>query len=300
MGRIGRVKMSQWPLSVGRASDIPVAMIVSDYHVHTPLCNHATGSMEAAVRAAMDQGLSGVCFLEHLTLQDTHSQYAMAPAEVPLYFAAARRLADRYEDRIDVKVGLEVDFSPQHWDKAKRIADSHAFDVLGASVHYVAGLNMASRRERASMNRRPTPELESRYLDLVDAMVSDAFFDVVCHADLMKKFGDPADDTLLDRWRALAARMAEAGLVLEINTSGWRHPAGEAYPAPGLLQVFAGAGVDMVFGSDAHAPEDVGHAFDRALDLARATGCRHLAEFHRRTKRRIPIEATGPPARAVS
>jgi histidinol-phosphatase (PHP family) len=47
---------------------------------------------------------------------------------------------------------------------------------------------------------------------------------------------------------------------------------GEAYPAAALLASAAALGIPLTFGSDAHAPGDVGADFDRAAALARAAG----------------------------
>jgi histidinol-phosphatase (PHP family) len=38
-----------------------------DYHAHTSLCNHAAGTMEQQVRAAVGKGLSTICLPDHLT-----------------------------------------------------------------------------------------------------------------------------------------------------------------------------------------------------------------------------------------
>ena len=38
----------------------------TDGHVHTSLCNHASGTMEEYVKAAIGKGLEAIVFLEHL------------------------------------------------------------------------------------------------------------------------------------------------------------------------------------------------------------------------------------------
>ena len=53
-----------------------------DYHVHTSLCNHATGTMEQYVRAGVDKGLTTIGFLDHLTFQEAGRTNAMFPREV--------------------------------------------------------------------------------------------------------------------------------------------------------------------------------------------------------------------------
>ena len=87
-----------------------------DYHVHTPLCNHAKGQMEAYVRKAADIGLQEICFLDHLTICETGKNLSMSVEEVPLYFKHIQALKKRYESIISVKAGLEIDFSPEHAD----------------------------------------------------------------------------------------------------------------------------------------------------------------------------------------
>jgi len=40
----------------------------TDYHVYTALCNHADGSMREYAECACEEGLSEICFLDHLAL----------------------------------------------------------------------------------------------------------------------------------------------------------------------------------------------------------------------------------------
>jgi histidinol-phosphatase (PHP family) len=55
-------------------------------------------------------------------------------------------------------------------------------------------------------------------------------------------------------------------MAAELSSAGWRKPAGEAYPAPGLLARLAARRVPFTTASDAHRLGDVAH---RTADLAR-------------------------------
>ncbi len=79
-----------------------------DYHVHTSLCNHAEGGMEAYIRKAVDIGLKDICFLDHLTMQPAADNFSMAPGEVPFYFQALQRFKQQYKGTINVKIGLYI------------------------------------------------------------------------------------------------------------------------------------------------------------------------------------------------
>ncbi len=67
-----------------------------DYHVHTPLCNHAEGAMETYVRYALNIGLKELCFLDHLTFPGHKKMQSMRKEEVALYFQAVQVLKYRY------------------------------------------------------------------------------------------------------------------------------------------------------------------------------------------------------------
>jgi histidinol-phosphatase (PHP family) len=83
--------------------------------------------------------------------------------------------------------------------------------------------------------------------------------------------------------------VAEGGVCVEVSTAGYRRALGELYPAPALLGMFAGRGVPVTLGSDAHAPDGVARDFPRALAELSAAGYRTLTVFRRRDRRQVPI-----------
>jgi len=53
---------------------------------------------------------------------------------------------------------------------------------------------------------------------------------------------------------------------------GLRKDCKEIYPFPQIVQFAAQMGVPITFGSDAHAPQEVGMNFAEAIQLARSAG----------------------------
>jgi histidinol-phosphatase (PHP family) len=84
-------------------------------------------------------------------------------------------------------------------------------------------------------------------------------------------------------------RIAKAGMALEINTSGWRRPVGEAYPSPLILSLAREREIPLTFGSDAHAPDEVGYEFAKAVQLAREVGYTESLRFRQRQPSRQPF-----------
>ena len=72
------------------------------------------------------------------------------------------------------------------------------------------------------------------------------------------------------------------GVAIELNTAGLRKDCREIYPNRLLLDMARTAGVPITFGSDAHAPAEVGMDFGRAIDLAQEAGYTSWLQFTQR------------------
>lgn len=260
-----------------------------DYHVHTSLCNHATGTMEQYVQAAVARGLTTICFLDHLTLQPSGQHNAMHPRDLPLYVDAARRLSRQYRDQISVRVGLEIDFSPDHVDQCIEIVNTFDLDVVGGSVHYLDGEDVVSRQSAWGRGEISADVIYPRYLETLRSMLDHDYFDVVCHLDLPKKYNQHPSPTALKGFGTILEKIREKGVAVELNTSGFDYPVKAAFPSPELLGLCAQLNIPVVTSSDAHAPDAVGRYFDRATQLLQAAGYRHLTGFSHRQREQVVL-----------
>jgi histidinol-phosphatase (PHP family) len=86
-----------------------------------------------------------------------------------------------------------------------------------------------------------------------------------------------------------AEAMAEFNVCAEINTSGLRRPCHEIYPSEQFLKILHDHDVPIVFGSDAHEPEDVGKNFAEAVKLAKKVGYTQVCVFKRREREFVKI-----------
>ena len=264
-----------------------------DYHVHTMLCNHAKGPMEAYVQRAIDIGLRQICFLDHLTIQKSERVLSMSPGEVPFYFQAVQILKHRYNGIIDVKAGLEVDFNPACINFFQDIAETYSFDVIGSSLHFPGDLNIVSRGSVWKHGGLDTDYVYALYLEQLEKMLDYNYFDVVCHLDLVKKFGWKSSRSFDKELNEILSKIKNKNLTVELNTSGYNHPVKEAYPSFNIIKKCHEAGIGVTLGSDAHNPESVGQHFDRALSLLVSAGYKYLTTYKRRRPGKISLERSG-------
>lgn len=258
-----------------------------DYHIHTPLCNHAYGKMEDYVASAVKKGLIEICFLDHLILSDYGKKSSMKIDEIPLYYAEILRLKREYSNKIEIRTGLEIDFDLANISRIEEILDQYSFDAIGGSIHFIDGINIASRREAVKMPPASENYLMEKYFETLYEMLDYDFFDFICHLDVIKKTGRTITDKFTAIIDAIIEKTAIKNKAIEINTSGWSHPAKECYPSTGIIEKCVDAKIPFVLSSDAHKADDVGNDFDKALNILSSFGCCHISSYKKRKIRAI-------------
>ena len=229
-----------------------------DYHVHTSLCNHADGAMDAYIRKAIAAGLSEICFLDHLTLHERGRRLSMTPDMVPLYYQTVRQLAHTHQNKIRIKAGLEVDFDPRNARTVQKIIEQFDFDVIGGSVHFLDHINLVSRKDTEARENEAIDRLCDLYLDRLHQMIEAMDMDIVCHLDVFKKFGRRPNAAFETKFDAVLCAISARDLTVELNTSGLGHKAEEFYPSPRLIKKCHEKNIPMTLASDAHQPDQVG------------------------------------------
>ena len=250
--------------------------MIPDYHIHTSFCGHAEGDMRAYVEQALAAGVTEMGFADHLPLVlRWESGLSMTPDDVDDYVAGVQALAREYAADLHIVLGVEADyFESAEADLAATLA-MYPFEYVIGSIHFLSdGFGFDQGRHHDEYLRRGVDSVYLDYYRLVQKAAASGLFDVAAHLDLPKKFGDlPVDAEAVTAAAGTALRAVRAaGMALEINTSGWRRPVGEAYPAPNLLVRAAELGIPLTFGSDAHRPTEVASDFGRAVELARSAG----------------------------
>ena len=243
-----------------------------DSHMHTPLCRHAVGHPREYAQAALDAGLSGVTFTDHIPMPAWYdAPWRMRRDELEQYVETVQEAQAEFAGRLHIGLGLEADFHPGTERYVEEVLEAHPWDYVIGSVHYIGAWGFDNPEYADEYERRDVGGLYRHYYALVEGAARSGLFDSIGHLDLPKKFGhrDPGSAAALRVLDTIAA----LGLSLDYNTAGERKPVGEAYPSPALLEAAAERGIPLVLGSDAHRPAEVGHGFAQAAErILRAGG----------------------------
>ena len=260
----------------------------ADYHMHTPLCRHATGEPVDYARRAVEIGLDEIGFADHSPMaRDDFDDWRMRADQLEEYVENIRRAQQEFPS-LTIRLGLEVDYLPGQEEWIRELASRHSWDYFIGSVHYVSEDWAIDNPHQLSRWRQRDPfEVWSVYFDWLTRAAETGLFEIIGHADLPKKFGHrPAQDCTLLYERFLAA-VRRNNCAIELNTAGLRKDCQEIYPARDILRLAFQNNVPITFGSDAHAPGEVGLNFAEAMQWARLAGYRQALKIVRRTATRV-------------
>ena len=253
-----------------------------DYHMHTPLCGHAVGEPDQYVEQALRVGLSEIGFSDHAPLvSHEDARYTMKRSELPLYHQMIERVQKKYS-HFTIKLGLEADYIKGFEKQTKEILDGYPYDFVIGSVHFIDKWAFDDPDEKIKWRDKDIDTVYRDYYKLLRLSAQSKLFDIIGHADLVKKFGHRATADMTREIQETAEVFKSSGVTLEINTSGLRKPIGEIYPALSVLKIYQKAEVPITFSSDSHDPGDVGRDYDKAAAMAKEAGYKEYRVFRKR------------------
>ncbi|MFI9504908.1 histidinol-phosphatase [Nocardia sp. NPDC052566] len=265
-----------------------------DLHTHHQRCGHARGSLRDYLEAALAADLDVLGCSDHSPFFGEEADHykpwvAMARSEFHSYLSECVALREEYRGRIDLRIGVESDFFPEHVETYRRIYEGLDLDYVIGSVHVVGELDIFHPDRWIDATDEFLEGEKERYCDLVAESARSGLYDILGHIDALR--GDcprlasietPAVDRMIEA-------IVEADVVVEVNTSGVTKRCGGWYPDDALLIRLRDNGIRLTFGSDAHDPHRVGDQFERVRIRLRELGYREWYVFERRQPRAIPL-----------
>lgn len=264
---------------------------IADYHMHTPLCGHAVGEPSEYAQTAVKLGLEEIGFSDHAPFVHTVDPgVTMNVKQLPEYYHMIENVRKEYHGSLRIKIAIEADYIPGYEDKTKTILEDYPYDYVIGSVHFIKDWGFDNPHERNQWDEKDVNQVYRDYYQLLRQCAQAGLYNIMGHVDLVKKFCYRATEDLTDEVRKTAQIFKECGVAIEINTAGLRKPIKEMYPALENLKIYCDAGIPLTFGSDSHAPNDVGRDFEGAVALAIKAGYSEYVLFkNRKIERSITL-----------
>ena len=249
--------------------------MIANYHTHTFRCGHARGTEKEYAEAALSAGLKTLGCSDHTPYfyadGGTGSRTVrMTPEELPDYAADIRALAAEYRGRLEILLGLEVEYYPFYFSRLLELLRRCGVEYIILGQHFLGN----EVGERYCGKTVGDERMLARYVGQTIEALETGLFSCFAHPDLLGFAGDPA--VYDEQMRRLCRAARETDTPLEINLLGIRE--GRQYPYERFWQIAAEEGNAVLLGFDAHRPEHLLDAASEreALALAKRCGLRLL------------------------
>lgn len=264
---------------------MPSALLYES-HMHTPLCKHAVGLPGEYAAVAEKKNLKGIIVTCHAPMPDGYgSGHRMAWRQFDEYKAMVGQATDEWRGRVDVRLGLESEYVPEHLGWIEKLHGQAEFHHVLGSVHYHIQEYVDAYFDGHWV------EFQRTYFRHLAEAAETGLYDTLSHPDLVKNVS-PAEWDLArimpDIQRALD-RIAKAGTAMELNTSGRNKTIPEFNPGLEILREMRVRNIPVVIGADAHHPQRAGDLFPEALETLRQAGYEEVSFFLNRQRQTAPV-----------
>lgn len=263
--------------------------ITADFHLHSSFSGDSDTPMEDMILRGIKLGLTEMCFTEHndfdypVSASEPEGFFELNP---DAYLYDFLKLREKYADRIHLCFGVELGLQPHLTRKNAAFAKAHDYDFVIGSSHLCNGKDpyYPSFYEGRTQEEAYRAYFES----ILENLKSFSNFDIYGHLDYVVRYGSQKDAGYsYEMYRGIIdkilTRLIDMEKGIEVNTAGLAKGLREPHPCAGILKRYRELGGEIVTtGSDAHTPEQIAHAFDRACDILKECGFRYYATYEKR------------------
>jgi histidinol-phosphatase (PHP family) len=265
-----------------------------DLHTHHERCGHATGTIRDYIEAAIAGGLQVVGISDHSPyfgekVDHAFPKITMAKSAFAAYIEEVLRLKEEYKGRIEVLLGVESDYFPEHASVYKGVYDKYPFDYIIGSVHFSNGISIFKKGRFAGKSEKEIIAEKDTYYDLIAQSASSGMFQILGHIDAMRGFFPEFGQYETPSVDRTLKTIAECGVAIEINTSGKMKFCGGWYPTDDILERACHAGVSVTFGSDAHVPKRVGDDWELVRKRLKEIGFKEWVFFRNKERQIVAL-----------
>jgi len=251
-------------------------------HTHTTYCDGELSALEM-IKAAVAKGGSSIGFSEHSYVV-FDEEYSMSLKDTPLYIDEVNTLKKKYEDTIEIFLGLEVDYFTEKVPGGLDyiIGTAHHVEKDGKYITVDGPAKHLHKMAHEYFGGDYYAMVES-YFETVALVAEKTRADIIGHFDLIAKnnINESMFDEMHPRYIRAAldsmSRLLDNCKVFEVNTGAmYRKGKTMPYPSEFLLKELKKRGGEVLLSSDSHCAESLYYKFDEMLELIKSCGFSYI------------------------
>ena len=259
--------------------------MLSNYHTHSRYCD-GKGELREYVELALANGFTALGFSGHAPLPFKNT-FSIHDEDYLAYCNEVRALKEEYRGRIDIRLGLEIDYVPGINDDFRSLIQQGGLDYCIGGVHLVTDPDDTEwlRNHHSDAAQRiwfidgPRQETYDEGLQRVfhgdirrgvtaffhqsNAMIESQRPTIIAHFNKIvmhnrNRYFLEHDKWYLDLVYETIELIRETGCIAEVNTRGiYKKRHDDYYPSRELLRYMNEKRIPVIVSTDAHCPEDL-------------------------------------------
>ena len=267
-------------------------MIQADMHMHTWFSTDSEACPRDMADEAVRKGLKTICFTDHFDKDDLEWGEE-GIFDVDAYFAEMQKLQEEYAGKLNIRIGIELGLRTYLKDYYEELTKKYPFDFVIGSVH-----NVPYKKDAEGNILYTDPAAEKLFTDRTDkeayrlmmettlenVRTSDCF-QTLGHLDYVVRYGKSREKEYsytdyADIIDEILKLLIEKEKGLEVNSAGLKYGLPFAHPHPDVLKRYRELGGEIItIGADAHTPDKIAYAFDKAATVLENCGFRYYTVF---------------------
>lgn len=257
-----------------------------DYHMHTHFSADSEASPREHILQAIQMGLDEICFTDHRDFE-----YPECPFELDAdaYFQELQQLQQEFQDRITIKIGLEMGLDLDFVDEINAFVNAHPYDYVIGSIHVI---HQTEFYDPALYFQNKTKEEAHRefFENTLACVKTFDCFNCLGHLDYICRYG-PYDDKSVDHSLyqdiidEIYRTLIQKGKGIEVNTSGYRDRQTCGFPTFEQVQRYYDFGGRIItVGTDSHTSDRVGEHVEEVIQKYQEIGFEDVSTFTKRVR----------------
>ena len=185
------------------------------FHVHTWRCGHAGEEREEAyIREAVRLGAGRIVFTDHAPFPGDQFHGRMKMEQLPEYEETLWNLREKYQGKIQVRIGLEIEYLPGFQAYYERLKHDGQIEFLMLGQHFYE-----LEPEVYSFAKTAWQSQGNRLIQTESEGVKSGYFSCVAHPDRVYRYLKPGEKPDHGLAKELIAVANDHGIPLEKNIS---------------------------------------------------------------------------------
>ena len=264
-------------------------MQLSNYHSHCTFCDGRSMPENFIKFAIAHKSHSPLPF---------ETFWNMSKDDMPEYLMEIKRLKEKYQEQLEIYVGLEIDFLDESYNASIPYFTNLPLDYRIGSIHFLPIALPLEEKNMACIDgsfkdfqhsvdtyyKGEIRHLVTHYFQSTQKMIELGGFDIVGHMDKIYMNGHKCNgfdfeaDWYQKPFNDCLHLIAEKGLMVEVNTKNLLKNQ-ETYPHTYYLHRLLELNIPVMVNSDCHYPDLVNDGRTEAFEILKRIGFKTTREL---------------------